>query len=142
MGSVGGTPEYNTYIRAKCRCTNPKNQDYSNYGAKGIKFLFKSFEEFFDELGKRPKNYTIERINNLGNYEPGNVKWASRKDQANNRSKPKPITHCRKGHLLTKATTYIIPSTNARQCIICKRQNGRDWRKRTGKTSTYYYNLT
>ena len=63
------------YRWAKSRCTNKNVAQYKDYGGRGIKFLFKSFEEFLEELGPRPAGYSLDRINNDGNYEPGNLRW-------------------------------------------------------------------
>jgi hypothetical protein len=82
-------PEYDAYMHAKYRCTNPNASNYERYGGRGIKFLFTSFEQFFLELGRRPKGKSLDRKDNNGNYEPGNVRWATSKEQANNRRKPK-----------------------------------------------------
>ena len=80
-----GTPEYETYKNAKQRCTNPKVEHYKDYGGRGIKFLFKNFEQFFTELGLRPSDkHSVDRINNDGHYEPGNVRWATREEQQAN----------------------------------------------------------
>ena len=79
-----GTPEYDSYINAKQRCENPHDTSFANYGGRGIRFEFKSFEEFFAELGPRPKGLTLDRIHNDGNYRPGNVRWATRSQQARN----------------------------------------------------------
>ena len=73
------------YSNAKQRCTNPKNKSYKDYGGRGIKFLFDSLQEFKEELGERPEGYTLDRIDNDGNYEKGNVRWASRSVQMQNR---------------------------------------------------------
>jgi len=80
-----GTPEYRSYSHAKNRCTNPQNLAWENYGGRGIKFRFASFEEFFAELGARPPGTSLDRIDNDGNYEVGNVRWATPEVQANNR---------------------------------------------------------
>jgi hypothetical protein len=80
------TSEYMSYIDAKRRCTDPTVDSYPRYGGRGIKFLFISFEQWFTELGYRPVGKTIDRIHNDGNYEPGNVRWATPKEQRHNQS--------------------------------------------------------
>jgi hypothetical protein len=80
------TPEYAAYLNARYRCRNPHCSVYQFYGARGIKFLFTSFEQFFAVLGRRPTpEHSLDRINNDGNYEPGNVRWATLKEQHLNR---------------------------------------------------------
>lgn len=78
-------PEYNAYMSAFARCTNPNNPEYFRYGARGVKFLFKSYEEFFEHIGSRPNGLTLDRTDPYGNYEKGNVRWATPLVQANNR---------------------------------------------------------
>lgn len=78
--------EYHIYRQAKGRCTNPKNPAWKNYGGRGIEFRFTSFSKFLECLGPRPDpNYTLDRIDNNGHYEPGNVRWATYKQQSANR---------------------------------------------------------
>lgn len=80
------TVEHNAFRSAKARCTNPNNPAWKDYGGRGIKFLFESFEQFLAELGSRPAGKSLDRFpNNDGNYEPGNVRWATRLEQASNR---------------------------------------------------------
>ena len=79
------TPEYRAYIGAKVRCTNPKNLVWKHYGGRGIRFKFTSFEQFFAELGYRPKGKSLDRKNNNGHYELGNVKWSTKSEQDRNR---------------------------------------------------------
>jgi len=70
------------FYSAKGRCSS----NHPRYGGRGIEFRFKSFAEFFAELGPRPSpEHSIDRLDNDGHYEPGNVRWATRKEQARNK---------------------------------------------------------
>jgi hypothetical protein len=75
------TREYNRFYQAKQRCTNPKNARYQEYGGRGIEWRFKSYEEIYIELGPCPEGKSLDRINNDGHYEPGNVRWATSAEQ-------------------------------------------------------------
>lgn len=83
------TREYQTWDRMIQRCTNPKNISYPNYGGRGIKVCtlwMQYYEEFRAHVGPRPSDaHSLERINNSKGYEPGNVRWATRAEQARNR---------------------------------------------------------
>jgi hypothetical protein len=84
------TPEYRAFDGAKERCLNPRNKDFHRYGGRGIKFLFHSFEAFLAAVGPKPSpDHSIDRMNNEGHYAPGNVRWATRSQQASNR-RPRP----------------------------------------------------
>jgi hypothetical protein len=80
--------EYKAYYSAKTRCKSKKYHAYKDYGGRGIEFKFKSFEEFYQELGPKPhETYQLDRIDNNGHYEKGNVRWVTPKQNSNNRRK-------------------------------------------------------
>lgn len=80
------TKEYFIWSQMIQRCTNPKDKGYKYWGGRGISVCKRwlSFANFYKDMGKKPKNYSIDRINNDGNYCPSNCRWASRQDQAFN----------------------------------------------------------
>lgn len=85
--------EYKIYGGAKARCSNPKHPKFYAYGERGIKFLYTSFSEFLEDIGRRPTAlHTLERKDNERGYEPGNCKWATRKEQTRNRRNNRWIT--------------------------------------------------
>lgn len=69
------------------RCTNPKRDRYPVYGGRGITVCvrWRTFENFLEDMGERPVGRTLDRINNDGNYEPGNCRWATAEEQALNK---------------------------------------------------------
>lgn len=87
-GNTSG--EYRAWSNAKSRVSNKNITNYKNYGGRGItmaKIWFDSFEAFLNDVGLKPTSkHSLERINNDGNYEPGNVRWALPDEQNKNRS--------------------------------------------------------
>ncbi len=84
-------PLYHTWKSIKYRCYNPRSKSYKNYGGRGIKISdlwvdnFTAFEEWIDSnLGQKPYDYSLDRIDNNGDYEPGNLRWASAQEQRRN----------------------------------------------------------
>lgn len=91
-----GTKEYTAWTSMKMRCNNPSDDAYQHYGGRGISVCpawNDSFEEFYTHIGQAPsKDHTVDRIDNNGNYEPNNVRWATRKEQAINRRTTELVT--------------------------------------------------
>jgi hypothetical protein len=88
-GTGKETPEYRAWRHMIERCQNSNHKHYRHYGGRGIivcKEWLESYEQFLKDVGRKPSSeLTLERINNERGYEPGNVKWATRKEQQNNR---------------------------------------------------------
>lgn len=85
-------PEYGVWNSIVQRCTNPRHQAFADYGGRGISVCAEwryDFVAFFNHVGPRPSPvHSIDRVNNNGNYEPGNVRWATAVEQAHNRRTP------------------------------------------------------
>ncbi len=88
--TTGGvfSKEYSAWLNMRLRCSNPTVQNYAFYGGRGITVCGRwdaSFEAFLADAGPCPgAGYSLDRINNAGNYEPGNVRWLTQKEQCRN----------------------------------------------------------
>jgi Helix-turn-helix len=83
------TPEHRLWLNIRNKCNNPNTPDYKYYGARGITVCARwdRFSDFLADVGFRPSpELTLDRIETDGNYEPGNVRWATRQTQARNRN--------------------------------------------------------
>lgn len=102
---MSGSPTYESWLAMKSRCLYEKHPHYGDYGGRGVTIYapWLSFERFLTDAGERPSlDHTLDRFpNKEGNYEPGNVRWATRKEQSRNIRSNRLITH--EGHTATVA---------------------------------------
>lgn len=94
----------------KRRCFDPKDKRYSTYGARGITVCDRwreSFEAFLEDMGERPPGRSLDRIDNSKGYEPGNVRWATAKEQARNKGNNKMVLFRGEAMCLAEAVEQI-----------------------------------
>jgi len=115
------TTEYISWFNMKQRCQNPKHPRFKDWGARGIRVCdrWQTFSNFFEDMGKKPsKTHSIDRINNDGNYEPTNCRWATKSEQSKNRKYkkwsdlPSGISRHRGGFQVYHGKQYIGFSKN------------------------------
>lgn len=140
------SPEYASWMGMKMRCTNPNDDRYADYGGRGIKVApewLNSFETFLADLGPKPApNFSLDRVDVDGNYEPNNVRWADASTQTKNRrpflirpgisQKARPGTlptafippppqptnaHPNRRHGMTKSPEYQAWSSMKKRCL-------------------------
>ena len=127
--------EYRCWINMKTRCYNKKAPEFKNYGGRGItvcKEWRDSFLAFYSHVGPKPSpELTLDRIDNGSGYRPGNVRWATPREQSFNRRR-KLGTHCSRGHKFTKENTRIQRTHygTARVCRTCNRDQVQEWRRK------------
>lgn len=100
------TSEYMAWAHMKNRCYNLKDKKFKDYGGRGITVCNRwlKFENFFADMGKRPSSgHSIDRIENSGNYEPGNCRWATAAEQSRNTRRNTNITNSVTGETLCAA---------------------------------------
>ncbi|MGH9252235.1 MAG: hypothetical protein ACRD0W_22370 [Acidimicrobiales bacterium] len=88
------SPEYLAWSNMRGRCLRPTHKSYRYYGGRGITIdrRWDTFEGFLADMGRRPgPEYSLDRIDNDGNYDPGNCRWATRSQQNSNRRQKVPV---------------------------------------------------
>ena len=98
--------EYQSWCALRVRCYNKKSDHYKDYGGRGIKVCdswLESFNNFFDDMGYKPnRRYSIDRINNDGDYTPSNCRWAKKKIQARNKRNNHILSYNGESHPITE----------------------------------------
>lgn len=119
------TPEYRAWADMINRCTNPNLRNYPNYGGRGIQVCDAwrhSFEAFFAAVGPRPSaQHSLDRIDNEGHYEPGNVRWATKTEQCRNR---RACVFLEYGGKRLTLTEWALELGISREATNARRRNG------------------
>ena len=121
------SPEYLSWAGMHQRCKNPHSKRWARYGKRGIKVCerWSSFENFYSDMGSRPSlNYSLERINNDGDYEPENCKWATKSEQNRNHSANHMVTY--RGQRVPLVTAIEMAGTGIERGTVQSRL-GRGW---------------
>ncbi len=112
-------PEYMAWVAMRGRCSNRHDKYYAGYGGRGISVCERwqrSFKAFMDDMGPKPTpQHSIDRRNNDSNYEPGNCRWATRKEQQQN-----------------TRTTHLLTFQGRTMCVV-------EWARELGISATTLY---
>lgn len=134
-GGKSQHPLYLVYHDMVARCRRKTHLRYDDYGGRGIDVCQEwvdDFWQFVSDVGERPDErktpggrafWSLDRINNDGNYEPGNVRWATQRDQSLNTRERKRVTVCRRGHEMKGDNVVWHSNGTQRRCRECCRIN-------------------
>lgn len=118
------SPTYKSWQRMRARCLYPSNNRYSKYGGRGIKVCDRwldSFANFLEDMGPRPPGASIDRIDNDGDYEPGNCRWSSMFTQQQNTSRTRLVEIDGKSKTISE---WSLLSGIAYKTIFARLDNG------------------
>ena len=133
------SPTYCSWDKMKQRCLNPNCPRFKDYGGRGIKVTerWQDFANFLADMGERPPGKTLDRINNDGNYEPENCRWATPKEQIQNRRDQKNqyffIAMDSQGTMITSnnqnefARQYGLDVSHIAACLNGRRKSHKGW---------------